>query len=103
MKSSSCPTFLAACATLVGFSICAIAADKPASQSPQGKPKTAAGLKWRVQQLHLDNNEGCAVADFNKDGKPDIAAGEFWYAGPDFKEKKPLRKIEPFGKDYLAT
>ena len=35
------------------------------------------GLRWRVQQLHLDNNEGCAIADFNKDGKPDICSGEF--------------------------
>ena len=30
-------------------------------------------------------------------------AGEFWYPGPDFKEKKPLRKLAPFGKDYLST
>jgi hypothetical protein len=42
--------------------------------------KSDAGLKFRVQQLHLDNNEGCAVADFNKDGKTDISAAAFWYA-----------------------
>ena len=81
-----------------------LVANTSAADAPKpAAPKKPAGLKWRVQQLHLDNNEGCAVADFNKDGKLDISAGEFWYPGPDFKEKKPLRKLAPFGKDYLAT
>ena len=26
-----------------------------------------------------------------------------WYAGPGFKERKPLRKLLPFGKDYLTS
>jgi hypothetical protein len=56
-----------------------------------------------VQQLHVDNNEGRAVADFDRDGHLDVSAGEFWYAGPDFKVKRPLRKLEPFGKDYLTN
>lgn len=88
------PTLLAlACgAPLVGVA--------PQANAQNAKP---AGLKFRVQQLHLDNNEGCAVADFNKDGHPDISAGEFWYPGPDFKEKKPLRRLLPFGKDYLTN
>jgi len=84
----------------------ALAADPAAPKAPKaGKAKTAAapGLKFRVQQLHLDNNEGCDVADFDRDGKLDISAGEFWYAGPDFKSKRPLRKLEPFGKDYLTN
>lgn len=74
--------------------LCSFAADKP------GKP---AGLKFRVQQLRVDNNEGCAVADFNKDGKLDISAGEFWYPGPDFKEQKPLRKLNVQPPDYLTN
>lgn len=76
----------------VPFMLCA--ADKPA------KP---AGLKFRVQQLHVDNNEGCAVADFNKDGKLDISAGEFWYEGPDFKKQRPLRKLNVQPPDYLTN
>jgi FG-GAP-like repeat len=78
-------------------------AEEKQAPKPAGKPKGPAGLKWRVQKLFLDNNEGCSVADFNRDGKPDISAGEFWYPGPDFTEQKPLRKLEPFGKDYLST
>lgn len=29
--------------------------------------------------------EGCAVADINRDGKPDIVAGDTWYEAPDWK------------------
>jgi len=82
----------------------ACAADAPKSAPKAAAKKAAApALKFRVQQLHVDNNEGCAVADFNRDGKPDISAGEYWYAGPDFKTKRQLRKLEPFGKDYMTN
>ena len=78
-----------------------------AAKAPKGAGKKAGpaapALRIRVQQLHVDNNEGCAVADFNRDGKPDISAGEFWYEGPDFKAKRQLRKLEPFGKVYMTN
>jgi len=75
-----------------------------AKAAPKAAKKAAApALKIRVQQLHVDNNEGCAVADYNRDGKLDISAGEYWYAGPDFKAKRQLRKLEPFQKDYLTN
>ena len=31
--------------------------------------------------------EGCAVADFNHDGTPDVAAGRYLWLGPDFKQR----------------
>lgn len=77
--------------------------------APKASPKAAAkkaappALKFRVQQLHVDNNEGCAVADFDRDGKLDVSAGEYWYAGPDFKAKRHHRKLEPFGRDYMTN
>jgi hypothetical protein len=74
-----------------------------ATATPDAPPKAdAPWLKFRVQELHQDRNEGIAVADFNGNGKPDISAGEFWYEGPDFTQKRKLRKIEPFGGgEYL--
>jgi hypothetical protein len=83
---------------LIGFTL-----GSPLAVVAADAPSKPAGLKFRVQQLCVDNNEGCAVADFNKDGKPDISAGEFWYPGPDFKQQKPLRKLQLQPPDYLTN
>ncbi len=64
--------------------------------------KKSSKLKWRVQQLVQDHNEGLAIGDIDGDGKTDITAGEFWYSAPDFKPH-PLRKLTPFGIDYLQN
>ena len=32
-------------------------------------------------------SEGAAAADFNRDGKVDLAYGPFWYAGPNFSTR----------------
>lgn len=86
----------------LGVSLGSAASDPKAKKAP-GKKVGPTGLKIRVQQLHVDNNEGCAVADYNRDGQLDISAGEFWYAGPDFKTKRPVRKLEPFQLDYMTN
>jgi hypothetical protein len=44
--------------------------------------------KVRFERTQLDakfRSEGVAVADFNKDGKLDVAAGFVWYEAPDWK------------------
>ncbi len=69
-----------------------------ATAQPKGQPQ----LKWRVQQLHKDNNEGLAVGDINGDGKLDITSGDFWYQAPDFVQR-PLRKVPPFRDDYMQN
>jgi hypothetical protein len=48
----------------------------------------ADGKKITFKKTVIDTifrSEGAAVGDFNKDGKPDIAAGSVWYAAPDWK------------------
>jgi len=72
-----------------------------AAQSDAKKAKPPE-LTWEIKQLVRDNNEGAAVGDINGDGKTDISAGEFWYAAPDFAPQ-PVRKLLPFGKDYVQN
>ena len=59
-------------------------------------------LRFETKLLHVDNNEGIAVADYDNDGKLDVSAGEFWYAAPDYQQR-PLRKLGKFGADYLEN
>lgn len=62
----------------------------------------AKGVKFSKRLLMVSPNEGCAVADINRDGKPDIVAGTHWYAGPDFVPHR-LRDIPEMGNVYLVT
>lgn len=95
MNDKTAYPFLQMCLTAI--LACNFAALSVNAQNPK-----KGGLKWRVQQLHKDNNEGLDLGDINGDGTLDISAGEYWYAGPDFKPY-PLRKLTPHGKDYLQN
>ena len=78
-----------------------VSAGSPARAAEGEKP--APGLppgivddrdKWT--KITLDKafrSEGVAVADVNKDGKPDVLAGEVWYEAPDWK----MHEIAPPG------
>jgi hypothetical protein len=59
-------------------------------------------VKFSKRCLMQNLNEGCVIADVNKDGKPDIIAGTHWYAAPDFVPR-PVRDIPFFPDDYLAN
>jgi len=50
-------------------------------------------MSFRIVHLATDQNEGCAVADLNRDGVLDIVAGRNWYPGPDYVAR-PLRSID---------
>ncbi|MFM9114699.1 MAG: FG-GAP repeat domain-containing protein [Planctomycetota bacterium] len=43
-------------------------------------------------------SEGMFYGDFNKDGKLDVVAGPYWYAGPDFQQRHeyfPAKEFDP--------
>lgn len=51
------------------------------------------------KKIRLDakfRSEGVAVADFNRDGKLDVAAGRVWYEAPDWKMHSLLKEAKDF-------
>jgi hypothetical protein len=49
-------------------------------------------VKFSKRCLMINPNEGCAIADVDRDGKLDVIAGTHWYGAPDFIPR-PLRDI----------
>ena len=49
-------------------------------------------VEFEVKWLAVDANEGCAIADFDSDGKPDVAAGRFWFRNGDWVAR-PVREF----------
>jgi hypothetical protein len=73
------------------FLSAAVAQDKAAPKV--GFKRTQLDAKFR--------SEGVAVADFNKDGKLDIAAGFVWYEAPDWKMHQLTEKAPEYNpKNY---
>lgn len=60
------------------------------------------GLKFSRRCLMVSPNEGCAIGDVNRDGKPDIVAGTCWFAAPDFIPR-PLRDIQQVSLGFGAN
>ena len=81
----------------------------PALIAAQDKP-VAKPANVRFKKTQLDpkfRSEGVAVADFNHDGKLDIAAGFVWYEAPDWKmhliiEKEPEYKPEGYSNAFCC-
>jgi HEAT repeat protein len=64
------------------------------------EPNPAPG--FRRQQLATEFlAEGAACGDFNRDGKVDVVAGPYWFAGPDYQQQHEYRPAKTFDpKDY---
>jgi hypothetical protein len=66
------------------------------------------GSKITFKKTAIDptfRSEGVAVGDFNRDGKPDIAAGTVWYEAPDWKmhatvEKAPEHDPHAYSRSF---
>ena len=57
-------------------------------------------LTWKKHVLSEEFTcEGAHAADFNKDGKMDVAAGPWWYEGPDYSKKHEYYPTKVYKKD----
>jgi hypothetical protein len=65
---------------------------------------SAADVTW--QKIVLTDKyycDGINTGDFNRDGKIDIVAGPFWYAGPEFKEANAFYPPQVFPTEPSPT
>lgn len=93
-KSPSRPMILA-------FLLAAASAWNPSPSFAGDAPSEK--VKFVLHRVGTFRGEACGVGDFNKDGKPDIAAGEFLYLAPDWKPRKirTLKgEVDEQGKGY---
>jgi hypothetical protein len=72
--------------------LAAFPADRPAP--PAVAPDPLAWKKTVVDDAF--RSEGIAVADVNRDGKPDLLVGDYWYEAPDWKRHE-IRKPGNYG------
>ncbi|MEE2888069.1 MAG: PVC-type heme-binding CxxCH protein [Planctomycetota bacterium] len=55
------------------------------------------------QQLESEFHcEGATFGDLNRDSKPDIIAGPYWYEGPSFEKRHEYYKPHPFNKNRYS-
>lgn len=61
------------------------------TQRPASLPKEVTDDNWqKIQLSDLFYSEGIAAGDLNHDGRQDIVAGPFYWAGPDFKVAREI-------------
>lgn len=75
----------------------ALAAQINSTRIISASPLAPAEVKFKKIVLdHEFRSEGAAVADVNKDGKPDVIAGNLWYENPSWTphEIEPVQKFD---------
>eukprot|EP00913_Durusdinium_trenchii_P013358 g12539.t1 len=69
-------------------------------------PRSASAGEVRFEKHRLTDKyfcDGIHTGDFNRDGKPDVVAGPFWYAGPDFKTRHAFYPPRAFPTEPSPT
>ena len=82
--------------TLLVLLLAQAAAQPPRPAMGGSRP---ADIAFRVQMIDPGYSESVAVADFNRDGRPDILSAEYWYEAPGWIKHK-IRDI-PFNGSYI--
>jgi len=58
------------------------------------------GLNFERARIGDTTYEACSVFDVNRDGKLDIASGEYWFEGPGFSKRHKICDVSQHG-DYF--
>lgn len=56
----------------------------------------------RIRLSDVYYSEGANAGDVNKDGKPDIVCGPYWYEGPSFEQKHEIYEPKPQPTNFYA-
>lgn len=81
--------FLAACLSLLLL-------DYTISTAQEISGSKAGRTFEKIQLSETFYAEGAGIGDINQDGHADVVAGPYWYAGPDFKQKKQIYEPKTF-------
>jgi len=57
----------------------------------------------RKMLSELYQADGIAWGDIDRDGRPDVVAGPYWYAGPDFTQRHEYYPPNPLPREVPAT
>jgi hypothetical protein len=68
-----------------------------------GRSDQPSGPSFRRQQLtDIYYSEGVGVGDLNRDARPDIVYGPYWFAGPEFTERYEIYPPQPQPREAYA-
>ncbi len=69
---------------------------------PDAAKAEEGGVRFSARCLMVSPNEGCAVGDVDRDGRPDVVAGTHWFRAPAFVPR-PVRDIPQVMGEYYAN
>ena len=58
--------------------------------------ETSIAAYEKLQLTDKFHCEGAYYADFNRDGRLDVVSGPYWYAEPDFQQRRKIRELQEF-------
>ncbi|ULQ52725.1 FG-GAP repeat domain-containing protein [Flavihumibacter fluvii] len=74
--------------------------NKLAISQNAGSVASQTPVHFRMQKVSAETFESVGVFDVNNDGNKDLVSGGFWYPGPEYSKRFPLRDVKRTGEYY---